>query len=166
MKIDQRACYCGSQQFYNDCCEPYISGKIRPTSAEQLMRSRFTAFCCDQNEYLLNTLHPSKQNGNQTFDENHHITWISLEVLHTHAGQAKDLIGTVEFTASFHENNGFYVLQEKSEFIKQDGRWFYVEGDVSVRPFSLKIGRNDKCWCRSGKKYKTCHLLPESNKNV
>ena len=24
-----------------------------------------------------------------------------------------------------------------------------------------KIGRNDKCWCGSGKKYKQCHLKIE-----
>lgn len=27
----------------------------------------------------------------------------------------------------------------------------------------LKLGRNDLCWCKSGKKYKTCHLVSDQS---
>jgi len=27
-----------------------------------------------------------------------------------------------------------------------------------VRNTTAKLGRNDPCWCGSGKKYKNCHL--------
>jgi SEC-C motif-containing protein len=49
-------------------------------------------------------------------------------------------------------------MHEKASFIKEDGQWFYVDGDIIKAPQarSEKIGRNAPCPCGSGKKYKKC----------
>ncbi|MCD4676693.1 MAG: hypothetical protein K8S18_11970, partial [Desulfobacula sp.] len=46
-------CYCGSQKFYEECCFPFISGSLIPKNPEQLMRSRYSAFCIKNIEYLI-----------------------------------------------------------------------------------------------------------------
>ena len=65
MQNKKRACYCGSQKFYEDCCFPFISGDLKPEIPEQLMRARYSAFCIKDIEYLISTHHPSKRQANE-----------------------------------------------------------------------------------------------------
>ena len=44
-------------------------------------------------------------------------------------------------------------VHENSRFVKEQGQWFYVDGDLKSQ---AKVGRNDPCPCGSGKKYKRC----------
>ena len=53
-------CYCGSQKFYGECCFPLISGSLKPKNPEQLMRSRYSAFCIKNIEYLISSHHPCR----------------------------------------------------------------------------------------------------------
>ncbi|MEZ5505160.1 MAG: YchJ family metal-binding protein [Gammaproteobacteria bacterium] len=46
------------------------------------------------------------------------------------------------------------TLHERSRFVKEDGRWFYLDGEMLPLP---SPGRNDPCWCGSGQKFKKCH---------
>ena len=36
--------------------------------------------------------------------------------------------------------------------------WFRKMFSRAERPKEVELGRNDLCWCGSGKKYKRCHL--------
>ena len=119
-------CHCGSGKLLSDCCEPYILGTQKAASPEILMRSRYTAYCLQQVDYLLATTHSSirkyhdKKETAAFASQNH---WIRLEIINAS--------GTiVEFKAYYIDNQ----LQpkthhEKSTFSKEDGSWFYVDGE-------------------------------------
>lgn len=154
-------CPCGSGADYTNCCAPFHQGEIAPT-AEKLMRSRYSAFARNQANYLVETLHPSKR-GEHEKDALETVinrtTWIDLEVVSTNEGGQGDDQGQVEFIATYQRDNRVEKLHERSNFVKEDGRWYYVDGDFDPQGAapSKKLGRNDPCWCGSGKKFKKCH---------
>ena len=149
-------CHCGSQKLYKKCCFPFISGSLKPETPEQLMRSRYSAFCIKDVEYLISTHHSTKQEINereilaQTINE---TQWLGLKVLKTDKSQINQGIGYVEF-AAFYKNNKIEQLHENSKFIYENAQWYYFDG-VILEP--LKFARNEPCWCGSMKKYKKCH---------
>ncbi len=160
MNNTQATCRCGSTLPFSQCCKPFLIGHSKPKAAEQLMRSRFTAFSLQNHQYLLNTLHTSQRQDDELAalkQNSQHTTWIQLSVLQTKAGQAGDNEGMVEFTASFEEDGEFYQLHECSNFIFENEQWYYTTGNNQVCPITLTIGRNDACWCHSRKKFKKCH---------
>lgn len=103
------------------------------------------------------THHPSQRQADdrqtlaKTIAETH---WFSLQVLNSDRSQEANGVGTVEFVAFYQSQGEFGQLHERSQFIRQDNRWFYHHGTI-LPP--ITIGRNDPCWCGSGKKYKKCH---------
>lgn len=154
--MKKTVCYCGSQKSVKDCCYPFLSGKWLPETAEQLMRSRFAAFCTKDIEYLISTLHPSKRQFNdwqKLQDTAQKTQWLALKVLNTIKGQKGDKIGYVEF-AAFYKTDETGQLHEMSTFSHENDQWYYVDG-VLLDP--VTYGRNDPCWCSSHKKYKKCH---------
>ena len=78
----------------------------------------------------------------------------------TEAGCEEDQQGVVEFIATFKEKGVTRRHHEKSRFEKQDGRWYFVDGELVLAKTQVnegpKVGRNDPCPCGSGKKYKKC----------
>jgi SEC-C motif domain protein len=153
----QTACPCGSGKTFIDCCEPYLRGRLQPASPTQLMRSRYSAFCTGNIEYLIATQHPAhrtatdRQTLAQTIAE---TEWLALRVLHADESQLAVGIGQVEFVAFYKSNGALGQLHERSDFLRQADRWYYTQG---VRLPPLRLERNDPCWCGSGKKYKKCH---------
>jgi SEC-C motif-containing protein len=120
------------------------------------MRSRYCAFCRSHVAYLLATHHPSKRQPDevQTLQDTINETeWLGLTVLKAPPPKQTDTIGLVEF-AAFYKRGDFGQLHERSQFIKENGRWYYLQGEL-LAPLTLK--RNDLCWCGSRKKYKRCH---------
>ncbi len=79
--------------------------------------------------------------------------WLGLTVINTNKGKKNDAIGYVEFEAIYQVNEP-RQLHERSKFIKDNGQWFYVEGDIL--PGTVPK-RHQPCWCGSGEKYKKCH---------
>ncbi|HTM64609.1 MAG TPA: YchJ family metal-binding protein [Gammaproteobacteria bacterium] len=117
-------CPCGSQRSYRDCCEKFISGKALPETAEELMRSRYSAFATHQYEYIADTMLPPAANHFDLAEEKAtagQIQWIKLEVI-------KSSINMVEFRAYFRDNNGDGVIHERSRFVRKKGKWYYVDG--------------------------------------
>lgn len=154
--MNEPDCYCGSTKKFKACCYPFLSGRSKPETPEQLMRSRYSAYCTKNEEYLLSTHHPSKQNANnqdqlkRTLQE---IEWLGLKVLKTEMDPTNPQIGFVEF-AAFFENSEAGQLHEKSKFVNENGNWYYFDGEFMP---PLVFGRNEPCWCGSNKKYKKCH---------
>ena len=149
-------CPCGSNRTYRECCAPLHEGQAQAETAEQLMRSRYAAFSKGQADYLLATLHPSKRNERDRLSIQHAVEqcqWFSLKILDVSAGAAEDSTGFVEFVAYYQEAR-LEVLRERSRFLKEDGIWYYLDGEPK-KP--VLPGRNEPCWCGSGKKTKKCH---------
>ncbi len=155
-----RPCPCGGGKPYGSCCEPLHLGGAAAT-AENLMRSRYSAFCLGQIEYLLATRHPDQRQPNDRADLMRTLSrtkWVRLQILATRRGTTEDDSGQVEFVATYEEGGAAGQLHERSDFVKENGRWFYHSGQTEKLPPPPKPGRNEACWCGSGKKYKKCHL--------
>jgi SEC-C motif domain protein len=147
----------------DDCCGRFITGRASPETAEQLMRSRYTAFATGQIDYLIATHHPetrgeAKREDVERFSKG--STWLGLEILSTEDGQAGDDQGFVEFIARYREHGGERIHHERSRFWRHQGRWFFHSAEypkaAPVQCAQPKVGRNDPCPCGSGKKYKKC----------
>lgn len=155
-------CPCGSQKLFSECCQPLLSEEVLADTAEALMRSRYSAFATGNIDYLISTLHPSKrqpQDHELLQGALHNTNWLGLQVRHCEKGLADDDRGTVEFVATWSEAGQSGFLHERSRFLKEDGHWFYVDGDLfdTSGKNIAKPGRNEPCWCGSGKKFKKCH---------
>ncbi|MCW8885969.1 MAG: YchJ family protein [Motiliproteus sp.] len=128
-------CPCGSGKNYNQCCEPAIEG-IKPAStAELLMRSRYTAFAIGRSDYLLKTTHPDHRQelSIELLDEQISMTtWSELEILETIQGSESDSTGVVSFIASFSSDEGEAQLHETSRFIRENEHWLYVDGEIKL----------------------------------
>ena len=156
-------CPCGSGRPYEECCEPFIEGRQPAPTAEALMRSRYTAHTLNKYDYLNETVHPTIR------DEADHeemkkwseaVEWDGLEILSTKEGSEADMTGEVSFEARYSVNGMPQTLREDAFFRRDDGRWYYVDGNVygqePYRRETPKIGSNEPCPCGSGKKYKKC----------
>ena len=116
-------CPCGSGAGYAACCGRWHEGAPAP-SAEALMRSRYCAFALGLDEYLLATWHASTRPPSLELD--HRARWLGLEVRAQHEDGDR---GTVEFVARSKQAGRATRLHETSRFVREGGRWFYVDGD-------------------------------------
>jgi SEC-C motif-containing protein len=96
-------------------------------TAEQLMRSRYTAFVIGDAEYLLETWHPETRPRALQFDSEQR--WLGLKVKRTARGLEGDGDGVVEFIARYKIAGRGYRLHEISRFACVDGCWLYVDGE-------------------------------------
>jgi SEC-C motif-containing protein len=121
------------------------------------MRSRFTAFCLKDADYLLASLHkePRAKDSRKALLRSFGGTqWRSLKVIRCQQGICGQQSGEVEFAAFYLDGDTSGQLHERSRFVFEEGCWFYVDGDI-LPPISL--ARNEACWCGSGRKLKKCH---------
>jgi SEC-C motif domain protein len=93
------------------------------------MRSRYTAYVLENVAYLLETWLPTTRPVALQLDEEPRPLWIGLTVKR-HETQDADR-ARVEFVARYKINGRAFKLHETSRFVRQDGRWFYVDGDVA-----------------------------------
>ena len=123
--IQSVLCPCGSGKHYAKCCGLYLSGQW-PKTAEQLMRSRYTAFTLNAEDYLLETWHENTRPPVLDLSDQAKVKWIGLKIIQ-HTGEADRSV--VEFVARCKINGKAEKIHEVSRFIREDGRWFYVDGD-------------------------------------
>lgn len=172
--MNQQPCYCGSRRSFAECCQPFASGAAYAGTPEELMRSRYSAFATGNIDYLIATHHPSRHKPDdraRLAQSNQETEWLGLRILESETARDSRERGFVEFVAFYREKRFSTErgaaeqaaqavigvpnqLHEKSEFIHEGGKWYYVQG-LSLPP--IKITRNDPCWCGSGKKRKQCH---------
>ncbi len=118
--------HCGTALPFRNCCEPYISGSTNAPAAEALMRSRYSAYAVHDVDYLWETTAPKSRKHHSKSallgwaKANH---WVKLEVLN--AGES-----TVGFKAFYLDSRlQEQVHREKSAFIYQEGKWYYLDGE-------------------------------------
>lgn len=120
-----KACYCGSGKFFEACCDRFLSGKELPATAEELMRSRYSAYVTVNVPYIIETTSPK-------FRKYYHpksiaewasgSTWISLEILSVSEYRVK-------FVATYlDEKRELTRHTEDSRFEKIGERWYFAEG--------------------------------------
>ena len=116
------SCYCGEKKDYKDCCEIFHKNGGITETAQQLMRSRYSAFVLANGDYLMATHHKSTRPIEEKVEIVNwakSVTWIRLEIL-----EATEK--TVTFNALFLDRGQVDVIHEKSEFVKENNRWFYL----------------------------------------
>ncbi|MDH7446475.1 YchJ family protein [Aquimarina sp. 2201CG14-23] len=125
-------CYCGRPQTYDNCCGKIHKDIAQALTAEDLMRSRYSAFVMAKGDYLMKSHHSSTRpirEKKSIVKWTKSVEWIKLEVLNTTKGSQKEKEGTVEFKAFFYEEGTMQVIHENSYFVKEKGNWVYV-GEV------------------------------------
>ena len=117
----------GKPLAYAACCQPWHLGQPAPTP-EALMRSRYSAFVLGLADYLRATWHPSTRPAALDFEPG--TQWLGLEVRrHRPTGDDR---AEVEFVARYRVGGRAVRLHETSRFVREGGRWFYVDGDIHV----------------------------------
>jgi|TARA_B110000977_G_C11065327_1_gene487596 SEC-C motif-containing protein len=154
-------CQSGAQspKTYDQCCRQLHSDMARALTPEQLMRSRYSAFCLGNAQYLSKTHHPSQRHNDDDVTLAATIVntqWHGLTIVASNQGQNQNE-GYIEFIAHYSENQQPGLLHEKSRFVKENEQWFYIDGEIMESgPIALP-NRNEPCWCGNGKKFKKCH---------
>ena len=120
-----RRCPCGTGLPYEDCCGPLHAGDGPAATAEQLMRSRYSAFVVGDPAYLLATWHPATRPPDLQLDPD--VRWLGLDVQRTEGGGLLAAEGTVEFTAHRIAGGERGEQHEVSRFVREDGAWRYLD---------------------------------------
>lgn len=129
---DSSRCPCGSGDTFGSCCGPVLRQERRAGTATALMRSRYTAFALRDLEHLLRSWHsrtrpPREELAGSLMPE---LRWLRLDVLSAHEGAPFDDAGTVEFVAISKDPQGRQEQHEISRFVREDGNWYYLDGEV------------------------------------
>ena len=117
---------------FSECCGPYMDGAAVPRSALELMRSRYSAYVVGDTDYLRATWDPSTCPTDLAIDRDAPDAprWLGLQIKRFEA--LDDTHAVVEFVARFKAGGRGHRLHEISRFtLGADGRWRYVDGDVS-----------------------------------
>jgi SEC-C motif domain protein len=122
--VAPRRCPCGTGLTYDECCGPLHAGGTAAT-AEQLMRSRYSAFAVGDAAYLLLTWHSTTRPRALALDPD--VRWTGLDVLGTTGGGMFSAEGTVEFRAHRVREGQPGEQHEVSRFVREDGAWRYVD---------------------------------------
>lgn len=123
------SCPCGGPD-YATCCGRFIVDGDIPATAEQLMRSRYSAYVKQDAAYLYDTWADATRPATLDFDDA--TQWLGLQVK-SHQ-QRDDTHAEVEFIARYKIGGRAYRLHERSRFERNEGRWRYVDGDLFERP--------------------------------
>lgn len=136
MKFSANAlCPCGSNKKYKKCCKVFHNG-TNPKNALELMKSRYSAYAVGNCDYIINTTHVNNNDYNKD-----KITWgknikqfmtetcfKSLEIIDFIDGCIE---ANVTFKANIDINNIDSSFREKSKFVKQNDKWYYLSGEFS-----------------------------------
>ncbi|MBU0992055.1 MAG: YchJ family protein [Proteobacteria bacterium] len=156
-------CPCGLDTPFESCCEPLIK-EIRPAkTAEELMRSRYSAYATGNIDYIVKTIIKGKQDSqdrNSIKKWSEKSKWNKLDVINVEKGGPEDDEGYVEFIAHYITDGERHAHHEIAHFKKEDSTWFFNDSQFpSIKQYvreTPKVGRNDPCTCGSGKKFKKC----------
>jgi SEC-C motif-containing protein len=125
------ACPCGRSDArgralaYAACCGRYLDHDTPVPDAESLMRSRYSAFVRGRRDYLLATWHASTRPPQLELDAA--AKWLGLEVRSHRMLDAER--AEVEFVARWREDGRAIRLHERSRFVREQGRWRYLDGE-------------------------------------
>ncbi len=126
-------CPCGSNLEYKTCCGKFHDNISLVKTAEQLMRSRYTAFTKAMGDYLMLSHHSSTRPLSEKKEIEKwakSVQWDRLEIISKSKGEASDDVGVVEFKAHFYTlsygNKKLDCIHERSQFEKENGIWMYL----------------------------------------
>jgi SEC-C motif domain protein len=92
------------------------------------MRSRYSAFCLKNVDYLKFSWHPKTMP--KAIESGEWPVYSSLSIISVQGGCANDKIGKVTFEACYLEQGKSLALRECSRFKRFENRWVYFDGKV------------------------------------
>ena len=120
-------CPCQSGAGYDACCGLWHVGLplgLHAPTPQALMRSRYSAYVRLRADYLRATWHPSTAPVELELAPGN---WLGLELRGAHVdGDA----GLVEFVARWREGGRAQRLHERSRFVRESARWYYLDGQI------------------------------------
>ena len=127
-------CPCGSLIKYKKCCKPFHEDIKTPINALELMKSRYCAYAIEKSEYIILTTHQNNRDlntdtkawNNDILDFSRNTKFEKLEILEFIDGQTESF---VTFKANITQNKQDVSFIEKSRFIKENGKWQYIDGE-------------------------------------
>lgn len=126
--LETLTCPCGSGKQYANCCGRYLDQGESAATAEILMRSRYTAYTLNCEDYLLTTWHPDTRPTSLILTNQLSKKWLGLAIKRHEQSTVDNAI--VEFIARYKINGRAHRLHEISRFVRKSGIWFYVDGDI------------------------------------
>lgn len=112
----------------DDCCGPLVHGRAAARTAEQLMRSRYTAHAVAATDHLVRSWHPRTRPDRVEADP--WVQWVGLEIRDVVGGTERDDVGVVESVARWTAGTGVRsqrgALHQRSCFERRAGRWMYL----------------------------------------
>ncbi|GGK43144.1 YchJ family protein [Aliivibrio fischeri] len=125
-------CPCGTKKNYSVCCEPIHNNHSLAITPELLMRSRYSAHVKELVQYIIDTYHPScnAEEFREGIIDSVELDWRKLKVISSSLSKENANEGFVTFKATYSEDGQLHQLKECSRFVKEDGKWFYIDGDV------------------------------------
>lgn len=155
----EKLCFCDSGLVFSVCCQPILTGEAYARDASALMRSRYSAYCTKNFDYVLRTYDASTR-ATLSIDDlkqsAHDTQWLGLQVAQSGIENGNSF---VEFQAFFKAENQLQMLHEKSFFAIENECWVYTHGNIFEDSGELKYDRNKLCFCGSNKKFKRCCYL-------
>ena len=145
-------CPCG-QGNYANCCQPLHLGVVKAATAEQLMRSRYSAFAQHEIDYIVQTTAKGQQQALDVAairDWSESNQWLKLEVVQAQEKLDKNH-AQVEFKAHYHDGQQEQEHHEISHFVKYAGAWYFLDPTTE-----MKITMKQPCICGSERKFKQC----------
>lgn len=145
-------CPCGLGH-YRECCQPLHQEKIKAQTAEQLMRSRYSAFARQEIEYLVKTTAIGQQSELDVAamaEWSQSNQWLKLEIVQSKEKLDKNH-AQVEFKAHYHDGTNINVHHEVSHFVHYADAWYFLDPTIE-----MQITMKQPCICGSGKKFKQC----------
>lgn len=148
-------CPCGSKQHFDSCCLTVINQPVLADKPELLMRARYSAYCMGGfGQFLLDSWHETKRQGLTVEDlDTRGYAWCRLRILQHDKDATNSDHGWVTFLAYFNNDGQLDVMHERSEFVREAGQWYYLQG----QQFATAIpSRKSPCLCGSDKPFKRC----------
>ncbi|NCU24339.1 YchJ family protein [Acinetobacter haemolyticus] len=145
-------CPCGQGQ-YAECCQPLHLKQGVAEHAEQLMRSRYSAFALQQIDYILETTALGQQSSLDRAaiaDWSQSNQWLKLDVIQ-HQPKLDKNHALVEFKAHYHDGKQQHIHHEISYFVVHQQRWYFLDPTLD-----MQVTMKQPCICGSGKKFKQC----------
>ncbi len=124
-------CPCGSGSKYKKCCQRYHKGAV-PPDALSLMKSRYSAYAAGESRYIIATTHPDNSDhkeAQKVWREEidlfcQHTEFLGLKIF---SFEETEREATVTFVAMLSTGE----MRERSRFLKEEGRWLYLNGVLS-----------------------------------
>lgn len=124
-------CPCNPLRKFDICCQPLILGKDNAKTAEQLMRSRYSAYVVADINYLMNSHYPQTRPTKERksiLKWAKSVQWLGLQIISMKKGELHDNEGYVEFKALFMTDSKVESIHENSYFMKENNKWYYKSG--------------------------------------